>query len=174
MTELPESKGAYILIASVAQTKRLTIGRLGEFIIIPGFYAYLGSACGHGGIRARVGHHLEPIAQPHWHIDYLLGFATPIEVWCAISDRKLEQDWAKMLQDSPKFRTPIPQLRLIGLPPDQDNAPVLLKASFFVPVVRGEDPGGLRAEHPSSTVHSSGKRQHVVPAIPSRNSPTDC
>jgi Uri superfamily endonuclease len=107
MTELPESKGAYILIASVAQTKRLTIGRLGEFIIIPGFYAYVGSACGHGGIRARVSHHLESIAQPHWHIDYLLGFATPIEVWCAISDRKLEQDWAKMLQDSPKFHTPI-------------------------------------------------------------------
>jgi Uri superfamily endonuclease len=37
----------------------------------------------------------------------LCCFATPIEVWCAISDRKLEQEWAKMLQDSPKFRTPI-------------------------------------------------------------------
>jgi len=81
MTELPESKGAYVLIASVAQTKRLAIGRLGEFIIIPGFYAYVGSACGHGGIRARVSHHLESITQPHWHIDYLLGLATPIEVW---------------------------------------------------------------------------------------------
>jgi Uri superfamily endonuclease len=109
MTELPESKGAYVLIASVAQTKRLAIGRLGEFIIISGFYAYVGSACSHGGIRARVSHHLESIAQPHWYIDYLLGFATPIEVWYAISDRKLEQDWAKMLQDSPKFRTPTPR-----------------------------------------------------------------
>jgi Uri superfamily endonuclease len=109
MTELPESKGAYVLIASVAQTKRLAIGRLGEFIIIPGFYAYVGSACGHGSIRARVSHHLESIAQPHWHIDSLLGFATPIEVWYAISDCKLERDWAKMLQDSPKFRIPIPR-----------------------------------------------------------------
>ena len=85
MTELPESKGAYVLIASVAQTKRLAIGRLGEFIIIPRFYAYVGSACGHGGIRARVSHHLESIAQPHWHIDYLLGLATPIEVWLLLS-----------------------------------------------------------------------------------------
>jgi Uri superfamily endonuclease len=108
-TELPESKGVYILIASVAQTKRLAIGRLGEFTIIPGFYAYVGSACGHGGIRARVSHHLESITQPHWHIDYLLSLATPIEVWYAISDRKLERDWAKMLQYSPKFHTPIPR-----------------------------------------------------------------
>jgi Uri superfamily endonuclease len=97
------------LIASVAQTKRLAIGRLGEFIIIPGFYAYVGSACGHGGIRARVSYHLESITQPHWHIDYLLSLATPIEVWYAISDRKLERDWAKILQYSPKFHTPIPR-----------------------------------------------------------------
>jgi Uri superfamily endonuclease len=34
--------------------------------------------------------HLAPIAEPHWHIDYLLGFSTPIEVWYALSDRKLE------------------------------------------------------------------------------------
>ncbi|MGH8626698.1 MAG: DUF123 domain-containing protein [Gammaproteobacteria bacterium] len=64
---------------------------MGKFTFVPGFYAYVGSACGHGGIRARVSHHLASIAQPHWHIDYLLGFATPIEVWYALSDRKLEQ-----------------------------------------------------------------------------------
>jgi hypothetical protein len=33
----------------------------------------------------------------------------PSRVWYAISDRKLERDWAKMLQDSPKFHTPIPR-----------------------------------------------------------------
>ena len=35
-TELPESKGVYILIASVAQTKRLTIGRPGGIHHHPG------------------------------------------------------------------------------------------------------------------------------------------
>jgi Uri superfamily endonuclease len=107
--ELPEDKGTYILIVSVAQMKRLEIGRLGVFDIIPGFYAYVGSAFGPGGIRARVGHHLESVAAPHWHIDYLLCFATPVEVWFAMSDRRLEQDWAELLEEAPCFRAPIPR-----------------------------------------------------------------
>jgi len=88
--DLPEDKGTYILIVSVKEMKRLEIGRLGMFDIIPGFYAYVGSAFGPGGIRARVGHHLESVAAPHWHIDYLLRFATPVEVWFAMMERPRE------------------------------------------------------------------------------------
>ena len=55
--DLPEDKGTYVLIASLAQMKRLEIGRLGTFDIKPGFYAYVGSAFGAGGLRARIGHH---------------------------------------------------------------------------------------------------------------------
>lgn len=105
--DLPEDKGAYVLIVWVARTKRLGIGRLGTFDLVPGYYAYVGSACGPGGIRARVGHHLESVAAPHWHIDYLLRVAAPAEVWFAIADRKLEQDWAEFLAAAPGFRTPI-------------------------------------------------------------------
>ena len=107
--ELPNEKGAYILIASVDRMRRLPIGRLGTFDIRPGFYAYVGSACGPGGLRARIGHHIGPVSAPHWHIDYLLGCATPIEVWFARSDRRLEQDWAKLLAHTPVFRMPIPR-----------------------------------------------------------------
>lgn len=107
--DLPEDKGTYILIVLVAQMKRLQIGRLGTFDIHPGFYAYIGSAFGPGGLRARVGHHLESIAEPHWHIDYLLGLGQPVEVWYAISDRKLERDWVELLADAPQFQTPIPR-----------------------------------------------------------------
>ena len=105
--DLPEAKGTYVLIAAVTQMKRLTIGRLGSYDVVPGFYAYVGSACGPGGLRARVSHHLESTAAPRWHIDHLLEFALPIEVWYAISDRKLEQDWAELLESAPGFRTPI-------------------------------------------------------------------
>src|SRR6266487_995952 len=107
--ELPEAKGTYILVVSVCQMKRVEIGRLGNYDVVPGFYAYVGSACGSGGLRARIGQHLESATQPHWHIDYLLTFATPVEVWYAISDRKLEQDWAELLEAAPSFRTPIPR-----------------------------------------------------------------
>lgn len=79
--DLPEDKGTYILIAFVARMKRLEIGSLGAFDIVPGFYAYVGSAFGAGGLRARLGHHLESTGAPHWHIDYLLAVAEPVEVW---------------------------------------------------------------------------------------------
>ena len=39
--DLPEDKGTYILIAFVARMKRLEIGSLGAFDIVPGFYAYV-------------------------------------------------------------------------------------------------------------------------------------
>jgi len=107
--ELPEEKGAYVLLLHVPQLKRMEIGRLGAFDIRPGFYAYVGSAFGAGGLRARLAHHLEAVAAPHWHIDYLMGFATPLEVWYAISDRKLERDWVELLEQEPRFRCPIPK-----------------------------------------------------------------
>jgi hypothetical protein len=37
--DLPEEKGTYILIARVSQMKRLSVGRLGKFDLVPGFYA---------------------------------------------------------------------------------------------------------------------------------------
>jgi Uri superfamily endonuclease len=105
--DLPEDKGTYILIVSVAQMKRLEIGRLGTFDVVPGFYAYVGSAFGAGGLRARIGHHLESTAAPHWHIDYLLGIAEPIEVWFSTASQKLERHWAGLLEKAPNFRIPI-------------------------------------------------------------------
>jgi len=107
--DLPESKGTYVLIASVAQMKRLEIGRLGACDIVPGFYAYVGSAFGAGGLLARLGHHLESTAIPHWHIDYLLGVADPVEVWYTTAKQKLEHHWAELLEKTRHFRVPIPR-----------------------------------------------------------------
>lgn len=66
-----------------------------------------GSAFGPGGLRARLRHHLESVAEPHWHIDYLLEYAEPVEVWYALSGRKLEQDLAQLLEQASGFRMPI-------------------------------------------------------------------
>ena len=98
-----------MLIASVNQVKRIEIGSLGKCEVIPGFYAYVGSAFGPGGLRGRIKHHVESTAEPHWHIDYLLRFATLTEVWYTTSDRKLERRWAELLEDAPHFRAPIPR-----------------------------------------------------------------
>jgi len=107
--DLPADKGTYILIAQVAQMKRLAIGSLGQFDIVPGFYAYVGSAFGAGGLRGRICHHLESSAEPHWHIDYLLQVAVPVEVWFTAAGRKLEHHWADLMENAPGFRAPIPR-----------------------------------------------------------------
>ena len=106
---LTSDKGTYILISEVTQVQRLEVGRLGRFNLVPGFYAYVGSACGAGGLLSRIQHHIESTAAPHWHIDYLLRAARLVEVWFATSDRKLEQDWAELLESAPRFRQPIPR-----------------------------------------------------------------
>ncbi len=106
---LPDDKGTYVLIAFVPQVKCIKIGQLGQFEIVPGFYAYVGSAFGAGGLGARVGHHLESTAAPHWHIDYLLQVAQPIEVWYSAQGQKLEQHFADLLANAPQFRVPIPR-----------------------------------------------------------------
>jgi Uri superfamily endonuclease len=105
--DLPEDKGTYVLIAFVAQMKRLEIGSLGRHDIIPGFYLYVGSAFGAGGLRTRIGHHLDSTADPHWHIDYLLAAAQPLEVWFTTAGTKLEHHWAELLENAPQFRIPI-------------------------------------------------------------------
>jgi Uri superfamily endonuclease len=106
---LPGEKGTYVLIAQVSLVKNLKIGSLGKFEIVPGFYAYVGSAFGPGGLRARLGHHLESTAEPHWHIDYLLRVATPIEIWFSTAQRKLERQWAELLESAPGFCVAIPR-----------------------------------------------------------------
>jgi Uri superfamily endonuclease len=107
--DLPDEKGTYVLIAFVPQMKRIAVGQLGEFDIVPGFYAYVGSAFGVGGLRARIGHHLESAAAPHWHIDYLLQVAEPVEIWYTTAAQKLEHHWADLLEQTPQFRIPIPR-----------------------------------------------------------------
>jgi len=106
---LPEDKGTYVLVSSVSQPKRLEVGRLGAFDLAPGCYAYVGSAFGAGGLRARLGHHLQPTAAPHWHIDYLLTVAAPVAIWFSTATHKLEHHWVGLLEKAPRFCIPIPR-----------------------------------------------------------------
>jgi len=42
-------KGTYILILTLNKSRKIYIGRLGEFTFEYGYYAYVGSALGPGG-----------------------------------------------------------------------------------------------------------------------------
>jgi Uri superfamily endonuclease len=45
---------------------------------------------------------------PHWHIDYLLGVAEPVEVWYTTATQRFEHHWAELLEKARHFRVPIP------------------------------------------------------------------
>ncbi len=105
---LPD-KGTYILILHLSKPAKLTIGKFGVFDFPAGFYAYVGSAFGSGGLRGRLKHHLSPVTKPHWHIDYLRQAGTICEVWYIISETRHEHQWADALRSMPGASIPAPR-----------------------------------------------------------------
>jgi len=94
--------GTYVLVFYLASKQTLGIGKLGEFQFKPGYYAYIGSAFGPGGLNARLQHHLGSSHRAHWHIDYLKRFATLDEIWYAEQTVRRECQWAALFSSMPK------------------------------------------------------------------------
>ena len=95
---LQSTPGTYALILSSTADELLQIGRLGQLPVRAGFYVYVGSAFGPGGVRARLAHHCRPAARPHWHIDYLRMVTYPITIWYTYDTLRREHQWAEVLQ----------------------------------------------------------------------------
>lgn len=89
------SPGTYALLLSSATDSVIRVGRLGDLRLQPGYYVYVGSALGSGGVRGRLGHHMRPAERPHWHIDYLRKKTTLEAVWCRYAQKSLECQWGK-------------------------------------------------------------------------------
>ncbi len=63
--------GVYVLILRLHGFFRGKVGGLGLVELEPGFYVYVGSALGPGGLAARVSRHLRRAKRLRWHIDHL-------------------------------------------------------------------------------------------------------
>jgi Uri superfamily endonuclease len=107
LQDLPASHGVYVLYLFVSPARQIAIGRLGCYHLPAGYYLYVGSACGAGGLRARVGRHLHG-GVPHWHIDYLRALARVQGVLYTVTDNALECKWSQALAALPKAFIPIP------------------------------------------------------------------
>ena len=101
MTNLPPRAGTYVLVLHLAQPARLRIGKLGRFDFPAGWYLYVGSARGPGGLAARVGRHLRSSPKPHWHIDYLRRAASVEEVWWQAGKARRECAWSQAIGARP-------------------------------------------------------------------------
>ncbi len=94
---LPGLPGTYALLLYKGRAGRIRVGRLGTFQFPAGWYVYVGSARGPGGLRARLTHHWQPARSPHWHLDFLRQQAVPIEVGWKTGARRVECAWARMV-----------------------------------------------------------------------------
>ena len=96
MTNAETSPGTYLLVLACERVAQISIGRLGVMATRPGYYLYVGSAFGPGGVRARIGHHARRAVHPHWHLDYLRTEADVVDAWC-VFDAHREHEWARVL-----------------------------------------------------------------------------
>lgn len=107
-TAIPRSQpGTYVLILRCSTNRVIQIGRLGNLGLEPGFYSYVGSAFGSGGIRARVARHWRGPGHAHWHIDYLRPHTDPFEVWYCPDVRHREHQWASTIASENGASIPI-------------------------------------------------------------------
>ena len=98
--------GTYLLLLECSNEAELSIGKLGNMLTKPGYYLYVGSAFGPGGIQARINHHMRIAVRPHWHIDYLRNFAGLVHTWCVYGSR-YEHEWAHSLMQSEAATVPL-------------------------------------------------------------------
>ena len=89
--------GTYALILKNRSKAKVQVGRYRQIDLVPGYYIYVGSAFGPGGLRARVLRHFRKNKHKHWHIDYLQEFMRPVGIWYSHEPRRLEHQWAEVL-----------------------------------------------------------------------------
>ena len=112
MEMLPEAvagrPGTYVLVLELEGDTALPVGRLGRIAFSAGFYTYIGSAFGPGGLRARIGRHGQRFKKCRWHVDYLRRFAEIREIWYTGHPEKTECRWAQTLRQTRGVRVVSP------------------------------------------------------------------
>ena len=97
MVSLPRAPGTYALILKNRKERRIIAGKLGQCKFSRGWYAYVGSAFGPGGLAARVGRHISRTKRLRWHVDYLTSVFPVSRIWLTTSQERLECTWASLL-----------------------------------------------------------------------------
>ena len=77
------ARGTYLLILRLDRdVVGLPVGKLGALDFSAGYYLYIGSAFGSGGLPARLAYHAKRRkTRRHWHIDYLREHGELEEAW---------------------------------------------------------------------------------------------
>ena len=90
--------GTYVLVLECSSRTELQIGSWGRLQLDHGYYLYVGSALGPGGLQARVSRHCRRDKTRRWHVDFLRARTRLVSVWYVQDPRRLEHSWAKALE----------------------------------------------------------------------------
>jgi Uri superfamily endonuclease len=89
--------GTYVIVLRADHACEIGVGRLGVLPLRAGYYAYVGSAFGPGGVRARLARHCRGSDRRHWHVDYLRARTRPAVAWYSHDRERLEHRWSDVL-----------------------------------------------------------------------------
>ena len=104
---VPPSAGTYILEMRLEKRVTIAVGQLGRFTFARGWYLYVGSARGSGGLRGRIAHHLRDVRRPHWHIDYLRRAISIERIFFSPTRRNNECFWTHRLANLTSATYPV-------------------------------------------------------------------
>ena len=96
-------KGTYLLFIKVIEPIEITIkGK--SFFLNEGYYIYIGSAFGAGGLSSRLHRHFRKIKKKHWHIDQITtsNFSEIIGIGVLLKQR-VECELSKIIGDIEKI-----------------------------------------------------------------------
>lgn len=114
MISVPKTSGVYILVFHLAKATGIAFDRKGtRHTFSPGWYLYVGSACGEGGLSRRLARHQRRIADDkkmNWNVDYFREHALLCEIWyCEMDDPRLEHSWAQTVAGLKGSTVPVPK-----------------------------------------------------------------
>jgi Uri superfamily endonuclease len=88
-------QGTYALLLRLDKPQKIMVGALGLLDLSPGWFLYIGSAYGPGGLASRLARHRRRANKRfHWHIDYVRAATTLVELWTHEGRERQECFWA--------------------------------------------------------------------------------
>lgn len=105
--QLPTNKGIYLLILRLTEDIEIEVGKLGKQKFTSGWWIYVGSAYGTGGLKARLKHHISTSHKRlHWHMDYFRPHAVLEKIIVCEHARHYEHSIANYLRTEVKLFYP--------------------------------------------------------------------
>ncbi len=100
--------GTYAIVLKPNAQRSIRVGKLGLLRVQAGYYIYVGSAFGPGGLEARIAHHQRTSHRSRWHIDYLRAAAEICEMWYTFDPIPREHQWSETLAAARESTMPFP------------------------------------------------------------------